>query len=212
MSTTAKTRIVGSNAPRKEGVDKLLGRALYVDDIERKGVWYGSTVRSTIPRGLIRSIGFDRRIDWSEFTVVTAADIPGENHIQLIVADQPCLADGQINHCDEAILLIAHPDKHKLRDAVGAVRVEYEPLPPVFTIEENERHDQIVWGKDNLLKSFLLEKGNVDSVWATAAHIVEGEYRTGAQEHLYIENNGIIAEWNAESGVTVWGSLQCPYY
>ena len=45
-----------------------------------------------------------------------------------------------------------------------------------------------------------------------AAHIVEGEYRTGAQEHLYIENNGIIAEYSAESGVTVWGSLQCPYY
>ena len=57
-------------------------------------MWYGTTVRSTIPRGLIRSIGFDRRIDWSEFTVVTAADIPGDNHIQLIVADQPCLADG----------------------------------------------------------------------------------------------------------------------
>ena len=44
------------------------------------------------------------------------------------------------------------------------------------------------------------------------SHIVEGEYRTGAQEHLYIENNGIIAEWSAENGVSVWGSLQCPYY
>ena len=45
-----------------------------------------------------------------------------------------------------------------------------------------------------------------------AAHIVEGEYRTGAQEHLYIENNGVIAEWSDETGITVWGSLQCPYY
>jgi CO/xanthine dehydrogenase Mo-binding subunit len=52
----------------------------------------------------------------------------------------------------------------------------------------------------------------VEPVWATAAHIIEGEYRTGAQEHLYIENNGVIAEWGAESGVTVWGSLQCPFY
>ena len=163
MSTSAKTRIVGAPVPRKEGVDKLLGRARYVDDIEREGMWYGATVRSTIPRGLIRSIGFDRRIDWSEFTVVTAADIPGENHIQLIVADQPCLADGKVNHCEEAILLLAHPDKHKLREAVGAVHIEYEPLPPVFTIEESERQDPIVWGADNLLKSFLLEKGDVDS-------------------------------------------------
>jgi CO/xanthine dehydrogenase Mo-binding subunit len=52
----------------------------------------------------------------------------------------------------------------------------------------------------------------VDKAWADAAHIVEGEYRTGAQEHLYIENNGMIAEYSAEGGVTVWGSLQCPYY
>src|SRR5665213_1447546 len=212
MSTTAKTRIVGASVSRKEGADKLLGRARYVDDIVREGMLYGATVRSTIPRGLIRSIEFDRRIDWSEFTVVTAADIPGDNHIQLIVADQPCLADGQVNHCDEAILLLAHTDKHKLREAVDAVRIEYDLLPPIFTIEESERQDQVVWGSDNLLKSFLLEKGDVDSVWESAAHIVEGEYRTGAQEHLYIENNGIIAEWSAENGVSVWGSLQCPYY
>ena len=165
-----------------------------------------------IPRGLIRSIAFDRRIDWSEFAIVTAADIPGENCIQLIVADQPCLADGKVNHCEEAILLLAHPDKHKLREAVGAVKIEYDPLPAIFTIEESERQDVIVWGADNLLKTFLLEKGDVDSAWARAAHIVEGEYRTGAQEHLYIENHGMIAEYSAKSGVTVWGSLQCPYY
>jgi CO/xanthine dehydrogenase Mo-binding subunit len=212
MSTSAKTRIVGAPVPRKEGVDKLLGRARYVDDMEREGMWFGATVRSTIPRGFIRSIGFDRRIDWSEFAIVTAADVPGKNHIHIIFADQPCLADGVVNHCDEAILLLAHPDKHKLREAVSAIEIEYEPLPPVFTIEESERQDAIVWGSDNLIKSFLLEKGDVDSAWAHAAHIVEGEYRTGAQEHLYIENNGMIAEWSDETGVTVWGSLQCPYY
>ncbi len=212
MSTHAKTRIVGSPVHRKEGVDKLLGRAQYVDDIEREGMWHGTTVRSTIPRGLIRSIEFGRHIDWTEFTIVTAADIPGQNHIQLIFADQPCLADGRVNHCDEAIVLLGHPDKRKLREAAAAVKIEYEPLPPVFTLEESERQEIIVWGADNVLKSFLLEKGDVDSAWARAAHIVEGEYRTGAQEHLYIENNGVIAEYSAEDGVTVWGSLQCPYY
>lgn len=212
MSTHAKTRIVGTAAPRKEGVDKLLGRARYIDDIEHEGMWHGATVRSTIPRGFIREIRFDRRIDWSEFTVVTATDIPGANHIQLIFADQPCLADGKVNHCDEAIVLLAHPDKHKVRAAVNGVQIEYEPLPAIFSIEESERQDVIVWGADNLLKSFLLEKGDVDAAWTKAAHIVEGEYRTGAQEHLYIENNGVIAEYSADAGVTVWGSLQCPFY
>jgi CO/xanthine dehydrogenase Mo-binding subunit len=212
MSAHATTRIVGSSVPRKEGVEKLLGKALYVDDMEREGMWYGATVRSTVPRGFIRSIGFDRSIDWSEFAVATAADIPGQNHIQLINADQPCLADEIVNHCDEAILLLAHPDKVKVRQAVSAVKIEYELLPPVFTIEESEQQKAVVWGPDNLFKSFLLEKGDVDSAWAAAAYIVEGEYRTGAQEHLYIENNGVIAEYSTRDGVTVWGSLQCPFY
>ena len=212
MNAPAKTRIIGTPVPRKEGVDKLRGTARYVDDIQRDGMWYGATVRSAVPRAFIRSIRFDRKIDWSEFTVVSAADIPGENHIQMIMADQPCLADGMVNHCEEAILLIAHPNKHKVREAVGAVHIEYELLPPVFSIEESERQETIIWGSDNCFKRFLLEKGDVDSAWKNAAHIVEGEYRTGAQEHLYIENNGVIAEYSAESGVTVWGSLQCPYY
>jgi CO/xanthine dehydrogenase Mo-binding subunit len=212
MSTHATTRIVGASVPRKEGVDKLLGRARYVDDIEREGMWHGATVRSSIPRGVIRSIAFDHPINWSEFAIVTAADIPGENCIQLIVADQPCLANGKVNHCEEPILLLAHPDKHKLREAVGSVHIEYGPLEPVLSIEASERQDVIIWGTNNLLKSFLLEKGDVDSAWIRAAHIIEGEYRTGAQEHLYIENQGIIAEYSAAKGVTVWGSLQCPYY
>ncbi len=212
MSTTATTRIVGASVPRKEGIDKLVGRAQYVDDVRREGLWYGATVRSTIPRGIIRSITFDPRIDWSEFTIVTAADVPGKNHIQLIVADQPCLAEGRVNHCDEAILLLAHPDKHKLLEAVNAVRIEYDPLPAVLSIEESEKQSEIILGEDNIIKSFLLDKGDIDSAWANAAHIIEGEYRTGAQEHLYIENNGMIAEWSAENGITVWGSLQCPYY
>ncbi|MGA2511067.1 MAG: molybdopterin cofactor-binding domain-containing protein, partial [Candidatus Acidiferrales bacterium] len=58
----------------------------------------------------------------------------------------------------------------------------------------------------------LIEKGDVDGVWAKADYIVEGEYFTGAQEQLYIETNGMIAAFDAERGVTVWGSLQCPYY
>ena len=212
MSATTKTRIVGAPVPRKEGIDKLVGRAVYVDDIAREGMWYGATVRSTIPRGCILSIEYDPRIDWNEFTIVTAADVPGKNHIQLIVADQPCLAEVQVNHCDEPIVLLAHPDKHRLLEAAAAVHIEYEPLPAVLCIEESERLDPVIWGEDNVFKSFLLEKGNVDDLWAQAAHIVEGEYRTGAQEHLYIENNGMIAEWSATDGLTVWGSLQCPFY
>ena len=204
--------IVGASVPRKEGWDKVTGAARYVDDMVLPGMLYGATVRSSVPRGKIRKIAFDPRIAWDEFVVVTAKDILGKNCIALILEDQPCLAAETVNHAEEPILLLAHADRHKLRKAVQAVEIEHEPLPSVHTIEESEQKSTIIWGADNTFKSFLVEKGDVDAVWKEAAHIVEGEYCTGAQEQLYIENNGVIAAFDTANGVTVWGSLQCPYY
>jgi len=203
---------IGKSVPRKEGRDKVTGAARYIDDMTMPGMIYGATVRSQIPRGVIKHISFDPQFEWSEFVVVTAQDIPGKNCIALIGDDQPCLADGKVNHPEEPILLLAHADPHLLRKAVDGVSIEYEPLPAVFTIEESERCSEIIWGMDNTLKTFLIAKGDVDRVWAKADYIVEGEYTTGAQEQLYIENNGVIAAFDLEQGITVWGSLQCPYY
>jgi CO/xanthine dehydrogenase Mo-binding subunit len=198
--------------PRKEGLDKVTGRARYVDDVTLPGMLHGVTVRSKIARGKIRKITFGRGVDWDEYVVASAKDIPGRNVIALILDDQPCLADGAVNHPEEPILLLAHPDRHKLWKAVEAVSIEYDPLPAIFSMDESEQQSEIIWGSDNTLKTFLIEKGSLDGIWEKAAHIVEGEYFTGAQEQLYIENNGMIATCDAESGVTVWGSLQCPYY
>src|SRR5580700_1335989 len=205
-------RIIGKSVPRKEGRDKVTGAARYIDDMTLPGMLYGATVRSQIPRGIIKKISFARQFDWGEFVVVTAKDIPGKNCIALIGDDQPCLADGKIDHPEEPIVLLAHADPHLLRKAVDAVTIECEPLPAIFTMEESEARTEIIWGTDNTFKTFLISKGDVDSVWCTADFIVEGEYTTGAQEQLYIENNGVIAAFDPQQGITVWGSLQCPYY
>jgi CO/xanthine dehydrogenase Mo-binding subunit len=204
--------IVGSSSPRKEGRDKLTGRARYIDDLWFPHMLFGATVRSRIPRGRIKKISFGGGINWNEFVIVTAKDIPGKNYIALIENDQPCLADGVANHPEEPILLLAHPDRHVLPKAVAAVTVDYEPLPAIFTIEESEQKHPVVWGSNNTFKTFLVEKGDVDSIWLHADYIVEGEYSTGAQEQLYIETQGAIAAFDADGGLTVWGSLQCPYY
>src|ERR1700704_270086 len=207
-----QAHIIGRAVPRKEGRDKVTGAARYIDDMSLPGMLYGATVRSQIPRGVIKRISFGSEFDWSEFVIITAKDIPGKNCIALIGDDQPCLADGRINDPEEPILLLAHADQHILRKAIDAVAIEYEPMPAIFTIDESERCSQIIWGTDNVFKTFLIAKGDLDSVWEKAPYIVEGEYTTGAQEQLYIENNGVIASFDRELGITVWGSLQCPYY
>ena len=205
-------KFFGHSVPRKEGREKVTGRARYVDDLAYPDMLYGATVRSSIAHGRIRGIRFGEGIPWNEFTIVTAADIPGKNEIALIEHDQPCLAFDVIKHPEEPIVLLAHPGRYLLEEARRAVRIEVEPLPAVFSIEDSIAKRAILYGEDNVFKSFHLERGDVDAAMAAADIIVEGEYRTGAQEQLYIENQGMIAVANSTDGVTIEGSLQCPYY
>ncbi|MDX6559660.1 MAG: hypothetical protein QOF72_2709, partial [Blastocatellia bacterium] len=208
--------LVGKSIPRKEGRKKVTGQALYVDDLAFPDMLHGVTVRSSVPRGRIKNISFVGDIPWDKFTIVTAKDIHdmklGENYVALILNDQPYLADEVTNHPEEAVVLLAHHDKYLLEEARRQVHIEYEELPAVFNLEDSLAQREIIWGEDNVFKKFLVDKGNIDDVWSKADFIVEGEYETGAQEQLYIENNGAIAVANADEGVTVWGSMQCPYY
>src|ERR1041385_2176106 len=204
--------LVGKPIPRKEGRKKVTGAALYVDDLKFEDMLHGVTVRSSIARGRIKNIAFEGEIPWNEFTIVTAKDIPGENYVALILNDQPFLAAEVVNHPEEPIVLLAHHDKYLLEEARRQVRIEYEELPAVFSLDDSLAQKEIIWGEANVFKRFLVNKGNVDDAWANADFIVEGEYETGAQEQLYIENNGAIAIANRGEGVTVWGSMQCPYY
>src|SRR3989442_5476483 len=133
----APVAAVGRSVPRREGVDKVTGRARYTDDIAVPGgALYGKTIRSTVPRGTIRSITLDPEFDWSQVVVVTADDIPGDNVVQLIRDDQPVLAsrDGEVRHREEPILLLAAPNRELLEEAAGHIRIEYQPQSPVFDV------------------------------------------------------------------------------
>ena len=203
---------IGASVPRKEGRRKVTGEARYVDDLVLPGMLHGITVRSQAPRGIIRGIEFEPGVPWDEFVVVTAADIPGANVVALIVDDQPYLARETINHPEEPVVLLAHHDRDLLEEARRRVRIAVDPLPPVFTIDESLERRAVIWGTDNVFKSYLVQRGDVDSAFRTAARVIEGEYHTGAQEQLYIEPNGMLAVADPQAGVTVWGSMQCPYY
>jgi CO/xanthine dehydrogenase Mo-binding subunit len=178
---------------------KTTGAARYVDDLSFPGMIYGRTIRSTIAKGRIRSISLD--FDPAGFTVVDYRDIPGPrcNFVALIEDDQPFLVAEEINHFAEPILLLAHEDRERLMAA--EVRIEYDTEEPVLDPEQSS----------TVFKTIRIRKGDVDAAMATADRVVEGTYRTGHQEHVYIETNGVIAVPEA-GGMTIHGSMQCPYY
>ncbi len=199
------TRGRATTAPlRREGPAKLTGTALYADDLVFPGAWYGATIRSTEPHAHLLGIELDPGFDWSKVAVVTAADIPGDNVVASIAEDQPILVPvgGEIRHQAEPVALLAAADREMLRAARRRVRLRTEPLPPVF--------DPLA--STTILAHYDLAKGDVESGLAMADLIVEGTYRVGHQEQLYIENNAMIAVPREDGGVAVHGSLQCPYY
>lgn len=202
---------VGKNPPRREGPEKLTGRARYLDDRDLPGAWHGVTVRSTVPHGRIKALRLDPKFPWRECVVVTAKDIPGKNLVTLIETDQPLLADGLVRHREEPIALIAHPDRAKAYEALRHVAVEYEPLPAALTIDEGLALKARIFKDDNIVKSYLISKGDLGAGFAAADVVVEGEYAVPAQEHAYIENNAIAA-YEEDGVMVVTGSLQCPYY
>lgn len=203
---------IGLSRPRREGHAKVTGQARYVDDFVLPGMLHGITVRSPAARGLIRRIDFGPAIPWSEFTIVTAADIPGRNRIALIVDDQPCLAEDRVNHPEEPVVLLAHADRQLLEEARRHITIDVAAEPAVFSVDDALDGTTIIWGTDNVFKTYAVARGDVDTALASAPIVVEGEYETGAQEQLYIESNGMIATASPEAGVTVRGSMQCPYY
>ena len=197
-----KTRAVGRNVLRKDGVSKVTGAARYIDDLTFPNLLYGRTIRSTIPAGEIAGVHLN--FDTAGFTIVDHRDIAGRNIVALIEDDQPCLAEREIRHVAEPILLLAHADRERLLAA--DVQIDYRASAPNY----DPAASAITF------KTITIDKGDLDRGFASADRIVEGEYRVGHQEQLYIEPNGIIAvpggPGGDDGGIILYGSMQCPYY
>jgi xanthine dehydrogenase molybdopterin-binding subunit B len=121
--TIAPGRARGAAPLRREGPAKLTGAAKYADDLVFPGAWYGATIRSTDAHARFTALELDPAFDWSTVIVVSAADIPGDNVVSSIKADQPILVPigSEILHHAEPLALIAAPDRATLRAARHAI-------------------------------------------------------------------------------------------
>lgn len=208
---------------RREGLSKLLGREPYVDDLlissdvelPFNDAWWGMAVRSRVARGRIRAIRVPDDFEANGGVVVDHNDLPAENVVHLIADDQPILAADVVRHVHEPVLLMAHPSRDVLRRAVAAVEMEIDGETPYLDFEREptdaERQVGVTVDESNVLHHIFMDKGDVEAALANAPIVVEGVYQTGAQEHVYLETQGMLA-WQDDGVVVARGSMQCPYY
>ncbi len=218
MSTERKEQIVGTGAPRVDAEAKVRGLARFADDLSFPGQLYAKAIRSTRPHARIVELDLQAVADHPHVVcVVTATDIPGENIVPIIYRDMPLVAEDRVRYVGEPIALIAATSREDAEQAARMVRVQYEELPtvldPLKAAEDNAPLVAAPGGAEsgNVFNHMVIRKGDVSRGFAQADVIVEGTYQVGYQEHAYLEPQGVLAV-PGEAGMTVYGTLQCPYY
>jgi xanthine dehydrogenase large subunit len=183
------------------------GQALYLDDIPSvPGTLETALVLSPHPHARIVSIDVSDALSADGVAaVVTAKDIPGKNDIAPIRTDEPLLAAGLVEHEGQIIAAVAAATLDQARAAAKLVKVEYEVLPAVLTVEEAVAQELYVAPMQKM------ERGDIDAALASAPHRLSGEFRCGGQDHFYLEGQIAIATPGENNrDIHVYSSTQHP--
>ena len=178
---------------------KVTGEAVYVADYPVDGMLFGRLLRSSKARARILNVRLPELPEG--YLYVDKNDVPGANQVHIVLDDTPVFADDTVEFIGDPIGMIVGPDEHEVDLLLKQTCVEYEDLPPVLKVEDS----------DTVFFDYHYDKGDTTTAFAEADQIFEEEFRTGLQEHAYLETNGIIAQPEGNR-IVVHGSLQCPYY
>lgn len=206
--------VLGKKVTRVDAIQKVKGESKFVSDYEFKNMLYGALVLAKHARALIKGIETKRAMAVKGVkAVLTYLDIPGENQLGEVVEDMPCLVPvgDEVKYYGDVVALVAAETQKIANMAAQLVDVEYEELPAVLSIEESLKNEIKVHKSGNVLTSKKIRKGKVEDGFSVSDLIIEDDFFADYQEHAYLETQGIFAI-PEPSGMTIYGSMQCPYY
>ena len=204
---------VGDRAFRTDVREKVLGTGEYCDDVEMEGMVHGSAIRSQYPRARILNIDATEALAMpGVLAVLTADDVP-HNKVGHLQQDWDVfIAKGAITRCvGDAICMVVAENEDILREAKKLVKIDYEPLEPVRTIQEAMAENApLVHSKGNLCQSRHVTRGDAKTALANSKYVVTQRYQTPFTEHAFLEPECAVA-FPYKDGVKVYTSDQGVY-
>ncbi|WP_418637964.1 xanthine dehydrogenase molybdopterin binding subunit [Winogradskyella sp.] len=182
------------------------GESLYVDDVNvRQGTFHAVVFDSPKAHGKIKHIDYSKAeaLEGVE-RIFTYKDVPGENEIGGIIADEPLFAEDEVHFWGMPIALIVAESEFIARKARGLIEIEIEDLPVITTAKEAKAKGSFI----NAPRSFSL--GDTEKAFANCDYVFEGETFSNGQEHLYIEAQGAYAEPMENGNIKITSSTQGP--
>jgi CO/xanthine dehydrogenase Mo-binding subunit/aerobic-type carbon monoxide dehydrogenase small subunit (CoxS/CutS family) len=205
--------IVGAPVEKKDALHKALGRLKYGDDMTPEGVLHGKVLWSAHPHAEISRIDTSAAEEMAGVhAVLTARDVPGDNVYGPMVRDAQVMAMDKVRFIGEAVVVVFAETEEQAEAARDSCKVEYRPLPGVFTPEQALAPDAPKLHPDgNIHHKAQVRKGDVDKGFAEADVVVESTYSAPFIEHAYLEPEAGLAEPAEGGGVKVMMNTQYPF-
>jgi CO/xanthine dehydrogenase Mo-binding subunit len=217
-------RVAGQRLPRLDGVGKVTGKHVYAADFTLPGMLFGKVLRSRRPHALIRKLDVSRAAAIPGLRgIITAADIPAVRFGQA-VRDTSVFALDRVLFAGHPIAAVAATSLEIAEQAIAAIDVEFEDLPALFDPEaaldsnirihpdwETYKALPIIARGGNVSGRARIHAGDVNQAFASAYRVYEHRFTTPLVHPGYTEPRTAVADWDANSNVTVWSNTQLPF-
>jgi CO/xanthine dehydrogenase Mo-binding subunit/aerobic-type carbon monoxide dehydrogenase small subunit (CoxS/CutS family) len=206
---------VGHSHTRHDGVDKVIGTAIYTDDLVFDGMLYAKVRRSMIPHGFLTKLDISKaKALPGVVAVLTADDVPAERNHGLVIFDWPVMVGigERVRYVGDALAIIAAETQEIAEEAVALIEAEFD-LQPVITNPVQARQEGVpqIHEKGNLLKHIKVRKGDMEKGFAEADVILEHTFHTPTTDHAFLEPECSIAVPTTDGRMEIYVGSQIPY-
>ncbi|WP_460030631.1 xanthine dehydrogenase family protein molybdopterin-binding subunit [Megalodesulfovibrio paquesii] len=200
----------------KNTLSKAVGAERFSTDVTPPGCLWAGARRAGVPHARILAVHVEAaRALPGVRAVLTGADVPGSNRQGIVHKDQPVLATDTVRHAGDAVALVVAESREVLARALACIRLELAPLPGVFDPQLALAPEAVLVHPDredgNLLAHALVEKGDAPGALAACDVVVEGDFETPMQEHLFLEPPNGTARQTHDGGLEMMVSTQAPF-
>lgn len=206
---------VGQRAVRTDGINKVMGRAVYTDDYKLKKPLQGKMLFSEYPHAKILSIDIEEAKKMPGVAAIALyEDVPGRKDFgQGLFTQQPVIAGDIVRFIGDPVAVVYAESEEQAYAAIEKIHVEYEPLPVITTIQEALEEDAYpIYEDGNILKHIHTHKGDVERGFAQSDVIVEQVFNTQCVDHGYLEPDAAHAEYDDKGRIKVYGATQSPMH
>ena len=223
--------VVGKPIPRVDAIEKVTGKAIYIDDLMFPNLLYGKVLRSKFAHAKILHLDTSKAEKFPGVkAVVTGKEFATNFDNPLVgspLADQPFLAVEKVRYIGEPIAVVAAINQEIAEDALDLIRVEYEQLPAVLNVEDALKNDRPLVHESfnnfryspgfkpvensNICCYIEITNGNIEQGFREADFIFEDIFTTHSTQHVPMECHVAIAQFNPDDSITIWAPDQSPY-